>query len=193
MAAPDTARAAGPSPRLAHGLALAWGFAEAVLFFVIPDVWIGYVALHGLRQGLLAGAWALAGALAGGAVVYLAAHHDPLRVLSLYEQLPAIDGGLVFRAIGHLDVSGGPGMVFGGFTGVPYKLYAASAEAAGMALPVFLSWSALARGLRFAAFALAAGLLARWLRPRIGTAKLRAAWLAACVAGYALYWTRMPW
>lgn len=193
MAVPDRAVAAHATPRGARWIALAWGFAEAVLFFVIPDVWIGFVALHGLRNGLVAGAWALAGALAGGTLVYLVSQQNQMLVLAAYERLPAIDEMLIHRAVGQLEVSGGPGMVLGGFSGVPYKLYAATAEAAGMEMPAFLAWTMVARGLRFAVFAFVAWMLARWLQPRIGPAKLRLSWLAACVAGYALYWTLMPW
>ena len=179
-------------PWPARVIALLWGFAEATLFFVIPDVWIGYVALHGLRQGLVAAAWALPGALAGGAVVYLASHEHQMQVLAVFDRLPAIGDALVLRALAHLEQHGWLGLLLGGFSGVPYKLYAAMAEGAGLGMPAFLLATGVARGLRFAAFAFAAGMFARWLRPRIGIVKLRMLWLAVCVAGYAVYWTLMP-
>jgi membrane protein YqaA with SNARE-associated domain len=180
------------SPRWMRGVALAWGFAEATLFFVVPDVWITWVALHGLRQGMVAVTWTLAGALAGGVAVYLAAHANQMVVLALLERVPAIGDMLVMRAYGHLEQHGWTGPLLGGFSGVPYKLYAAMAEGAGLGLPVFLSATAVARGLRFAAFALLAWLVARWCRPRIGMAWTRRLWLGAWVTGYALYWMHVP-
>ena len=51
--------------------AFAWGFAEATLFFVVPDVWLTLIAVRrGLRPALVACGWALAGALAGGLAMY---------------------------------------------------------------------------------------------------------------------------
>ncbi|GEM_PF-3959884 len=47
-------------------VALAWGFAEATLFFIVPDVWLTLVARERLRTGLIASLYSLAGALAGG-------------------------------------------------------------------------------------------------------------------------------
>src|SRR6478672_2734595 len=40
-------------------IALAWGFAEASLFFIVPDVWIGLLALFHWRAGLRAAGWAV--------------------------------------------------------------------------------------------------------------------------------------
>src|SRR5690606_27769729 len=85
-------------PWLARGIPLAWGFAEATLFFVLPEMWITWVALHGLRQGMAAAAWVLAGALAGGIAVQLAAHWNQMAVLALMERIPGIDAPLIMRA-----------------------------------------------------------------------------------------------
>src|SRR5690606_18822018 len=100
-------------PWAVRAVALLWGFAEATLFFVIPDVWIGFVALHGLRQGLAAAAWTLPGALAGGAAVYLASHENQMAVLAVFDRLPAIGDALVLRALGHLEQHGWLGLLLG--------------------------------------------------------------------------------
>ena len=48
-----------------------WGFAEATLFFIVPDVWLTLIAVRrGLVPALAACGWALAGALAGGLAMY---------------------------------------------------------------------------------------------------------------------------
>ncbi|HLL50335.1 MAG TPA: hypothetical protein VK356_06675 [Thermomicrobiales bacterium] len=40
--------------RIAAATALGWGFAEATVFFVVPDVWIGLLTLFSWRAGLRA-------------------------------------------------------------------------------------------------------------------------------------------
>ncbi|MCE3289658.1 MAG: hypothetical protein K0R83_1670, partial [Caulobacter sp.] len=47
---------------------MAWGVAEATLFFVVPDLLIGYLALtRGFRAGAWASLLAATGAVIGGA------------------------------------------------------------------------------------------------------------------------------
>ena len=178
--------------RWTHGVAALWGFAEATLFFVVPDVWISQVAVRSLRQGLWACVSALVGALAGGIVVYGIGERHESALLALYDRLPAISQGLIARVAGELESLGGAGLVLGGFTGVPYKLYAAQAASAGMDLPTFLAASALARGLRFALVALLVGLIARVLAARVGSRATRWILVVFWILFYAWYWSRMP-
>ena len=50
--------------------AFVWGAAEAFLFFIVPDVLIGYAALRrGARAGLIAAVLAALGASVGGAAM----------------------------------------------------------------------------------------------------------------------------
>jgi membrane protein YqaA with SNARE-associated domain len=51
-------------------VALIWGFAEASLFFIVPDVWLSFAGREKLSKGIRACVFALAGALIGGAVMY---------------------------------------------------------------------------------------------------------------------------
>src|SRR3546814_15275348 len=60
---------------------------------------------------------------------------------------------------------GGAGLLVGGFSGAPYKLYAVQAASAGLGLPVFIACSIVARGARFLAVALLAHGIARWAPP----------------------------
>jgi membrane protein YqaA with SNARE-associated domain len=178
--------------RRAQVVALAWGFAEATVFFVVPDVWISRLALSSWRAALRACASALAGAVAGGLLLYALAPRHGAALLALFEQLPAIGPALVERVRDQLHALGGAGLVLGGFSGAPYKLYAVQAPAAGLGWPAFVACSVLARGARFLAVALLARGLARWLPPRLGEARLRRAWLVAWSAFYAAYWAFMP-
>ncbi|GAA3925137.1 hypothetical protein [Luteimonas lutimaris] len=176
----------------AQALAALWGLAEACVFFVVPDVWISRLALSSWRAALRGCAFALAGALVGGVAVYLAGERHEAALLALFERLPAIGPGLVARVQAQLHDLGGLGLLVGGFSGAPYKLYAAQAVSAGLGLPLFIACSVVARGARFVAVALLARGIARWAASRFGDAVVRRVWWIAWVAFYALYWTLMP-
>ena len=173
-------------------VALAWGFAEATLFFVLPDVWISWVALRATRDGLVASGWAVAGALIGGTVTYLCAQRDAASVLAVFDWIPAIGDALVARVAHELQAIGLLGVMIGPFTGAPYKLYAAQAPAACIALWEFVAISVPARGLRFVLVAVVFSTFAEWAAPRIGAVRVRACWLGFWVLGYTVYWSVTP-
>src|SRR3546814_5373917 len=76
---------------------------------------------------------------------------------------------LVARVQAQLQDLGGAGLLVGGFSGAPYKLYAVQAASAGLGLPVFIACSIVARGARFLAVALLAHGIARWATDRKST------------------------
>ena len=63
--------------RAAQIVAFAWGFAEATLFFIVPDVPLTGVGCRSLRAGLKAMSAALVGALLGGMLMYNAGAAAP--------------------------------------------------------------------------------------------------------------------
>lgn len=176
---------------LYRSVALVWGFAEATLFFVIPDVWITRVALRSRREGLEAAAYATVGAIAGGALTYLWAAREPATVRAIFDALPAISPALMDSIGARWEQLGLWAPLAGAFSGVPYKLYAAQACNV-VSLPLFLLLSVAARGARFVAFALVAHLAARWATPRVGVRKVFIVWLVLWAVGYMLYWLHMP-
>lgn len=178
-------------PRRWRAIALLWGFAEATLFFVIPDVWITRVALRSWRESLVATAFAIAGALAGGALVYAWGAHDPGSVRAMFDALPAISPELIDSIAMRWREMGVWAPLVGAFSGVPYKLYAAAASDV-VGLPLFLLLSVLARGARFVVFASVAHVAARWATPRLGERRVLVVWLCLWAVGYTLYWLRMP-
>src|SRR5690606_1189122 len=70
--------------RGAQGVSLLWGFAEATVFFVVPDVWISRLALSSWPAALRACGFALVGALAGGALLYRAGREHEAALLALF-------------------------------------------------------------------------------------------------------------
>lgn len=163
-------------------VALIWGFAEATLFFIVPDVWLSFVAMRrGFMPAIKAAAWAVAGALAGGAFMFLWARNDIATVWQTLDMVPFITPGLLDRVQNELINHGILAMFTGAFTGAPYKIYAALSGANGLNLPGFLILSAVARGLRFLAaigLTLAARtVLSRWFDKNGQSLCLGAFWL----------------
>ena len=174
-------------------LAIAWAFAEAILFFIVADVPISWIAVrHGWRAGLAAALVASVAAAAGGALLYGWAAADPAGARDMIAALPGIDGATIEAAAAGFAQDGYWAMPRGSLSGVPYKLYALAAAGEGRALLPFLLLSALVRLPRFAAAALAAAFMSRLLSRRL-TMRARLGLLAAIwVAFYAFYFSMMP-
>lgn len=171
-----------------------WSFAEATAFFVVPDVILSAATVRcGFRVGLIAALVAAITAAAGGLLVYLATAHGLVDPFALFDRLPAISAEMIaeVRAAFAGD-DWRSAMLAGSFSGVPYKLYAASAAAAGTPLAAFLIWSVPIRLARFALIAGAAALLRplllKWVGPRWVLLPVALMWIGF----YAMFWLRMP-
>lgn len=136
-----------------------WGFAEATLFFIVPDVYLTFLAIRGTRVALAGCAAAVAGALVGGVIMYRWGARDRSGVQAVLQRLPAIDDREVASVRESVERSGFGAVFLGPMFGRPYKIYAVEAGSRGMSLPVFLLISVPARGARFVAVTL----LASWL------------------------------
>lgn len=142
-----------------------WGFAEATVFFIVPDVWISFIAVrHGWRAGVLAACLACVGALIGGGVMYYWGGQEPDAARRLLDMIPAISPKMIWMTGYELNDRGLASMILGAVTGVPFKIYAVEAGAAGTGLIAFLSIAIIARLSRFIAGALIAAIAAKLLR-----------------------------
>jgi hypothetical protein len=176
------------------GIALSffWGLAEATLFFIVPDVLLSLVSIFSLRRVWRHIAAAIAGAVAGGALMFFWAQTNPDSARAAVKKVPfvteamfvLVDAG--FRKSGMLAVYAGP------MTGTPYKIYALTA-------PKFASFTSFvfatvpARAWRFILVSLFSAACAGVLRMRwnISLGQL-ARWHAlAWTAFYVFYWTRI--
>lgn len=171
--------------------AFLWGLAEATVFFVVPDVWLSIVAQRrGLAAGLRAAAFAVLGACLGGALVYLLARQNAGPLLAFYARLPAIPPEMVQGVRAALERDGPIALFVGGFSGVPYKVFAAVAPSGGIGLMPFLAASIAARALRFLLTVVAAAVLDSLAAP-IAARRVRLAILLVFWTGfYAWFWTR---
>ncbi|HVU33910.1 MAG TPA: hypothetical protein VHE61_10775 [Opitutaceae bacterium] len=143
-------------------VALAWGFAEATFFFLVPDVFLTRVALRDLRRALWAGVAATAGALVGGTLLWvLAAHGWAPRLWHGFRWLPGINERLILATGDAVRDSGAVAMLAGIVRGEPFKLFAVHAGAQHVTLPIFLGVALVARLGRFAATSLMARAIGR--------------------------------
>ena len=89
------------------------GFAEATLFFVVPDIWIGLLALFSWRAGLRAVIWAV-WALIGGTLMYgVGAQLDHDRSARLLDAVPAISPGMIEQVEEEMRERGPASMLLG--------------------------------------------------------------------------------
>jgi membrane protein YqaA with SNARE-associated domain len=174
-------------------VAALWGFAEATLFFLVPDIWLTAVALwRGLGPALRAAGWAIAGATAGGALMHAWGSTDPAQAMAAIESLPAISPAMIESSREALIEHGLLQLFVGSMTGTPYKIFAAASPAADIPLILLLLVSIPARAIRFVAAILMARAIDRAL-----TAYLSLRSRLLCLAGfwilfYAGYLMLMP-
>lgn len=169
--------------------AFAWGFAEATVFFIVPDLLLtASIVMLGFMRGIrLAGVSAI-GAVIGGLVMYWWGAQDVEAALGLVRSVPLIADDLLVRVAGEMRTDHWPINLFmGALTGAPFKIYAV--EAGNLAInPVFFALAAF--GARLARFMLAIGLTAIGVAVarRLGLARLVPYGLAAVWAGiYGFY------
>ena len=181
----------GRSPGGAEGIAAAWGFAEATVFFFVPDVWLSWLALRAPRRALYACLWATAGAVLGGAVMVAFGSAEPAAAEALLDAVPGIGPDLVAEVRQELADRGFLALFLGPLRGVPYKLYAVEAGALGLSAAALLLWTVPARLLRFLAVTAFAAALAALpplrRRPRLA----RTLHLLAWSAFYTFYFWKM--
>ena len=173
----------------AAGVGLLWGFAEATLFFIVPDVLLGAVALFAPRAAPRLLAFTLAGALAGGALTYgVASELRPSQSESVLDRVPTVKDSAIHRVEREMREDGPRSIVYGPLRmGTPYKLYARAAAVEDEGFSSFFLWSIpgrLERMLPVTLVAALVGFLARgWIarRPRAVLGSYGALWLAVYI------------
>jgi membrane protein YqaA with SNARE-associated domain len=138
-----------------------WGFAEATLFFIVPDVYLGFVALFNLRRGLQVMLAGLLGAILGGSVMYLLAMNDPAGTRLLLARVPLIDAALIATVADEMHAHGLVAMLTGPIRGTPYKIYATQAGVQSIPLLSLLLMTIPARLGRFFPVVLAFGAIGK--------------------------------
>lgn len=170
-----------------------WAFAEAILFVLVADVPISFVAVrHGWRAAAVAAVAAAVAAAAGGALVHAWAAADPGGATRMIVALPGIDPALVAETARGFAAGGYMAMLAGSVSGVPYKLYALAAGVQGEPLIPFLLLSPFVRLPRFLGVALLAAALGRLASRRLGLCARLVVLTAFWLLFYIVYFAVMP-
>lgn len=172
-------------------IAAGWGFAEAVLWFIIPDVFISLVAVRrGLRAALRLTVFAVVGAVAGGIVTYYWGALWLEAAQAAMVRLPGIDPSMIEQVSADVASVGSVALLEGPARAQPYKLYAMAAGEHGTSVFELALWTIPGRAIRFviaSLIATAAGVLGRrFLNERVALALWAMFWMAV----YAVMWTR---
>jgi membrane protein YqaA with SNARE-associated domain len=170
-----------------------WGFAEATLFFVVPDVLLTWIVIRrGVRRALMAAVLSALGAALGGAAMVLWGASDPHGSRAAVDLVPLVGPAMIDEAATEMSQSWLLALLAGAFRGVPYKIFAQQAGVQGIDPVLFILATVAARLARFiVAVLLAAGLVKAL--GRIGHAgKAGWAWAGFWLAFYAGYWSVMP-
>lgn len=125
-----------------------WGFAEATLFFFIPDIGLSLIALQGIDKGLIACVYAVIGAMVGGSIMYYWGDGQVDNITKVLEKIPAIRPEDTQKVRHDMEKYGIKAMLWGPLLGIPYKIYASYAHLV-TSLFIFLLVSIPARIIRF--------------------------------------------
>lgn len=174
--------------------AFVWGFAEATLFFIVPDVILSLVGLkRGVREGVLASLCVAIGAGLGGAVMYLWSSAAVGEARAAVLALPAISEGMVETARASMAEHGWLLATFAGpISSTPHKVYAVLAPDAGAPMLLFALASVAARLPRFVLAAALASLARAWLAPRFSARTLLLLWAGGWIVFYTAFFAQMP-
>ncbi len=175
----------------ANAIASLWGFAEATIFFIVPDVLLGWLALRSPKRGFIACLFALLGALIGGSAMWLWGRFDPDSARAIFELLPAMGGDSIASVEKQLADSGITALFLGPLGGTPYKIYAVEAANLGYGLAIFLAVSIPARLTRFVLVTIVSGVASRVLRRRFSMRTVQMIHVGCWALFYAWFFTVM--
>ena len=169
-----------------------WAFAEATLFFVVPDVWLTWVATAdgvSVRRLLRCVGVAVTFAVVGGLCLKTYAWQSHGKAESLILRVPSVSFEQREAVREEARSRGMTAIALGWLDGRPYKLYAVEFGVRGAPPWQFAAWSATARGLRFLLTAFVAIGLAKLIRMQEAA---RVLWAVVWICVYTVYWWKHP-
>ena len=173
-------------------VAMLWGFAEGTFFFIIPDVFLSFVAILSWRRTwkhLLASA---IGALLGGALLFHWSTVSPAEAHESIERVPFVREAMFTKVDEGFRAHGLLAILLGSVSGIPYKLYAVEAPKFCRETE-FLLATPPARLVRFLLVWAGFGVAASWLQQELAWMRWKqiAAHATIWVVSYAFYWGRL--
>lgn len=170
-------------------VALAWGFAEATVFFVIPDVALSLLGIRrGMRASLRPVVLAVVGAVLGGLLMWGWGSAAFAGAADVMESMPAIDSAMIDVVGEELEDEGMIALFNGPRRAQPYKIYAAQAGAAGEHPALLALMTVAARLPRFLFITALAALIGAGVRRIDASWAAYALWATGWLVSYALLW-----
>ena len=139
---------------------IAWAMGEAVVLPVVPEFTLGILAVAAPRRAVRLTLAAVAGSLAGGALMYTLAAHG------ITPPAPLTTPRMHAIASTQVATEGAAALHHQALSGIPYKVYGLAAGRHEVGLGGFLWASAQARGVRILVVGLLFGALGAVLRRR---------------------------
>lgn len=170
--------------------AFAWGFAEATLFFIIPDVVLSWASLAGARDGVRALLAIIAGAVVGGLLMFTLAVKFPDQTRHAVASVPFVRTTMVNHVEREYETFGATALLRGPGNGIPYKIYAVTAPAhSGPATFALLTIPARLQrlALSWLAFTALGWIFKNWIRRHRDTTALL--FTIFWIIVYAIYWS----
>ncbi len=172
-----------------------WGFAEATIFFFVPDVLLTRAALKlGWAKAVRLCALAALAATAGGAIMYLWGTNNAADAYQLLDKIPAISPPLIADVEARISQGWIPALFLGGLTGQPFKIFMVELGAQNVPWLAVLFIGFLARFSRFFLFVSAASLVKKGLSFIMEPSKtlnlvLLSLWAVIWVSVYLIYFS----
>lgn len=172
-------------------IAAGWGFAEAILWFIIPDVFISLLGVRkGMRAALRMTGFAVIGAVLGGIVTYGWGAVSLYTAQDVMAHLPGVDSEMVDRVSATVAAEGSVALLGGPSRAQPYKLYALAAGEHDTGVLELALWTIPGRAARFILSSFGAAAVG-WLGRRfVGERFALAAWALFWVAACVVVWSR---
>ncbi len=182
-----------PGNKAAAAAATAWGFAEATLFFIVPDVLLTFLALKSGMRAFQCALFAALGATIGGLVIWSLANAAPDRTFAVLLMVPGVSNATFETVKSLMDQGIYLGMLTGAFLGVPFKVFAAEAGSADLNPITFAVLSPAARLPRFLALSALAWALSCLVGSRLSVRSKLAVTVVIWAAFYFFYFKAVGW
>ncbi|MBC8262381.1 MAG: hypothetical protein H8E43_11230 [Planctomycetia bacterium] len=171
-------------------LAFMWGFMEASVFFLVPDIVISITALFGFRPALKQVGLAIVGTLLAGIPLFLWAQQDAPSARQMVLHVPFVRASMVEDVRANLVENGASALLHAATSGIPYKLFAVEAPE-HISLTVFTLMTVPSRLKRLLITIAFFGGIGWFLRKQIGTHPRTALGLHLLfwVGSYSYYWS----
>ena len=163
-------------------IAFLWGLAEGLVFFVVPDVYVGFVAIFSASAGLSALVFSVIGSLVSAVVVFLVTPLLGKNLNHLLLHIPGISEKMIQGVVHALQTNGFLSLINAPLSGVPYKIYSVNAALQHFPLFQYLLWSIPSRLERILPVTIVALILGRLFKKNI------LAFTTIWIVGYALLW-----